>query len=167
MRAERALRVGIGGPVGSGKSSLIAALCAALAGDVRLGVVTNDIYTTEDAEFLRATGVLPEERIAAVQTGGCPHTAIRDDISANLDAVAELEAAAGPLDLVFLIEDQAAGDFRRGRPRCRPPSSAGARDGGTPPACPAPSRRPARPPPRSDVEARLREAWLAARSTIA
>ncbi len=97
----RALRVGIGGPVGSGKSSLIAALCREL-GDLRLGVVTNDIYTTEDARFLRATGVLPEERISAVQTGGCPHTAIRDDIAANLEAVAELEEATGPLDLVFV-----------------------------------------------------------------
>ena len=97
----RALRVGIGGPVGSGKSSLIAALCRELS-DLRLGVVTNDIYTTEDARFLRATGVLPEERISAVQTGGCPHTAIRDDIAANLEAVAELEEATGPLDLVFV-----------------------------------------------------------------
>ena len=97
----RALRVGIGGPVGSGKSSLIAALCRELS-DLRLGVVTNDIYTTEDARFLRATGVLPEERISAVQTGGCPHTAIRDDIAANLEAVTELEEATGPLDLVFV-----------------------------------------------------------------
>jgi urease accessory protein len=88
--------------VGSGKSSLIAALCAALTAEWRVGVVTNDIYTTEDAEFLRSTGVLPEARISAVQTGGCPHTAIRDDISANLEAVAELEAATGPLDLVFV-----------------------------------------------------------------
>jgi urease accessory protein len=94
--------VGIGGPVGSGKSSLIAALCRELAGGCRVGVVTNDIYTTEDAEFLRATGVLPDERIAAVQTGGCPHTAIRDDIAANLEAVAELEASTGPLELVFV-----------------------------------------------------------------
>jgi urease accessory protein len=94
--------VGVGGPVGSGKSSLIAALCRELAGECRVGVVTNDIYTTEDAEFLRATGVLPEERITAVQTGGCPHTAIRDDIAANLEAVAELEDATGPLDLVFV-----------------------------------------------------------------
>jgi urease accessory protein len=102
LPVERALRVGVGGPVGSGKSSLIAALCAELAAECRVGVVTNDIYTTEDAEFLRATGVLPEERIAAVQTGGCPHTAIRDDISANLEAVAELEQATGPLDVVFV-----------------------------------------------------------------
>ena len=64
--------------------------------------MTNDIYTTEDARFLRSTGVLPEERISAVQTGGCPHTAIRDDIAANLEAVEELEAATGPLDLVFV-----------------------------------------------------------------
>jgi urease accessory protein len=96
------MRVGIGGPVGSGKSSLIAALCRELADDCRVGVVTNDIYTTEDAEFLRSTGVLPDERISAVQTGGCPHTAIRDDIAANLEAVSELEAAGGPLDLVFV-----------------------------------------------------------------
>ena len=102
MPAERALRIGVGGPVGSGKSSLIAALCGALAEEIKLGVVTNDIYTTEDAEFLRSTGVLPDERITAVQTGGCPHTAIRDDISANLEAVEELEEATGPLDLVFV-----------------------------------------------------------------
>ncbi len=102
MPVERALRIGVGGPVGSGKSSLIAALCGALSAEARLGVVTNDIYTTEDAEFLRSTGVLPVERITAVQTGGCPHTAIRDDISANLEAVEELEAATGPLDVVFV-----------------------------------------------------------------
>jgi urease accessory protein len=102
LPVERALRIGVGGPVGSGKSSLIAALCGLLAADLRVGVVTNDIYTTEDAEFLRSTGVLPSERITAVQTGGCPHTAIRDDISANLEAVLELEEQTGPLDLVFV-----------------------------------------------------------------
>ena len=101
MPPDRALRVGIGGPVGSGKSSLIAALCRALADELAIGVVTNDIYTREDAEFLRRTGVLPPERIAAVETGCCPHTAIRDDISANLEAVAELEAVAR-LDVVFV-----------------------------------------------------------------
>ena len=100
--ATRAIRVGIGGPVGTGKSSLIAELCRRLAGDVRVGVVTNDIYTTEDAEFLRATGVLPAERIRAVQTGCCPHTAIRDDVTANLEAVEELERDQGPLDVVFV-----------------------------------------------------------------
>ena len=93
MPADRALRIGIGGPVGSGKSSLVAALCRSLGDELRIGVVTNDIYTTEDALFLRRTGVLPPERILAVETGGCPHTAIRDDVSANLEAVAELERA--------------------------------------------------------------------------
>ncbi len=96
------MRVGIGGPVGSGKSSLIAALCALLARGHRIGVVTNDIYTTADAELLRAAGVLPAEHIVAVQTGCCPHTAIRDDISANLDAVLRLTAEHGPFDLVFV-----------------------------------------------------------------
>ncbi len=98
----RALRIGVGGPVGSGKSSLIAALCRELADDVRLGVVTNDIYTTEDAEFLRSTGVLAPDRIVAVQTGCCPHTAIRDDITINLEAVEELERDQGPLELVLV-----------------------------------------------------------------
>ena len=102
MSAERALRIGVGGPVGSGKSSLIAALCRELARDVRVGVVTNDIYTTEDAQFLRATGVLAPERIVAVQTGCCPHTAIRDDITINLEAVEELERGQGPLELVLV-----------------------------------------------------------------
>jgi urease accessory protein len=98
---ERALRVGIGGPVGSGKSSLVAALCRALGQELEIGVVTNDIYTTEDALFLRREGVLPPERILAVETGGCPHTAIRDDVSANLEAVAELERER-PLDVVLI-----------------------------------------------------------------
>ncbi|MGI8593223.1 MAG: urease accessory protein UreG [Solirubrobacteraceae bacterium] len=102
MSADRALRIGVGGPVGSGKSSLIAALCRELAASARIGVVTNDIYTTEDAAFLRSTGVLDAERIAAVQTGCCPHTAIRDDISTNLEAVADLELSTGPLDIVFV-----------------------------------------------------------------
>jgi urease accessory protein len=96
------MRLGIGGPVGTGKSSLVAALCRALADELELGVVTNDIYTTEDAELLRRAGVLAEDRIVAVRTGCCPHTAIRDDVSANLEAVAELERDAGPLDLVLI-----------------------------------------------------------------
>ena len=95
-------RIGIGGPVGSGKTALVAALCRSLAGELSLAVVTNDIYTTEDAEFLRRAGVLPSERIRAVQTGACPHTAIRDDISANLDAVESLEAEYPDLDLVLV-----------------------------------------------------------------
>jgi len=99
---DRALRLGICGPVGTGKSSLIALLCRELAGELRLGVVTNDIYTDEDARFLRSAGVLDPERIRAVETGACPHTAIRDDITANLMAVEELEADFAPLDLVLL-----------------------------------------------------------------
>jgi urease accessory protein len=102
LSPERALRIGIGGPVGSGKSTLVAALCRALSAELSIGVVTNDIYTTEDADFLRAAGVLPHERIVAVQTGACPHTAIRDDVSANVEAVEELEAATGPLDVVLV-----------------------------------------------------------------
>lgn len=98
----RALRVGIGGPVGSGKSSLIALLCAELADVLAMAVVTNDIYTDEDARFLRAAGVLDPERIRAVETGACPHTAIRDDITANLMAVEELEEQFAPLDVVLV-----------------------------------------------------------------
>ncbi len=86
------LRIGIGGPVGSGKTALVAALCRQLRDELSLAVLTNDIYTTEDADFLRRHAVLPDERIAAVQTGGCPHTAIRDDITANLDAIDDLIA---------------------------------------------------------------------------
>jgi urease accessory protein len=95
-------RIGIGGPVGSGKTALVAALCRSLSDRLSIGVVTNDIYTTEDADFLRRTGVLPVERIRAVQTGACPHTAIRDDISANLDAVEQLEEDVPGLDLVLV-----------------------------------------------------------------
>jgi urease accessory protein len=98
----RALRIGIAGPVGTGKSTLVAALCRALSGEYDVGVVTNDIYTDEDARYLRAQGVLPASRILAVQTGCCPHTAIRDDVSANLQAVAELEDTEGPLDVVLV-----------------------------------------------------------------
>jgi urease accessory protein len=100
--ATRVPRIGIGGPVGSGKTALVAALCRALAGELSVAVVTNDIYTTEDAEFLKRAGVLPDERIRAVQTGACPHTAIRDDISANLDAVEGLEADFPDLDLLLV-----------------------------------------------------------------
>ena len=87
------LRIGVGGPVGSGKTALVAALCRQLRDELSLAVLTNDIYTTEDADFLRRNAVLPDDRIAAVQTGGCPHTAIRDDITANLDAIDDLVAA--------------------------------------------------------------------------
>ena len=98
----RVPRIGIGGPVGSGKTALVAALCRALSGELVMGVVTNDIYTTEDADFLRRNAVLPDGRIAAVQTGGCPHTAIRDDITANLDAIDDLIAANDRLDLILV-----------------------------------------------------------------
>jgi urease accessory protein len=97
-----ALRIGIGGPVGSGKTALVAAFCRSLAGELELAVVTNDIYTTEDADFLLRHGVLPPERVRAVETGCCPHTAIRDDISANLEAIEELEASLAPLDLILI-----------------------------------------------------------------
>jgi len=96
------LRVGVCGPVGTGKSSLIALLCRELAGDLQLAVVTNDIYTDEDARFLRSAGVLAPERIRAVETGACPHTAIRDDITANLLAVEGLEEEFAPLDVVLV-----------------------------------------------------------------
>jgi urease accessory protein len=102
LPVERALRLGVGGPVGSGKTALVAALCRALGPSVELAVVTNDIYTTEDADFLRAAGVLAAERIEAVQTGCCPHTAIRDDITANLDAVEGLERRFPGLRLVII-----------------------------------------------------------------
>ena len=102
MPHDRPVRIGIGGPVGSGKTALVAALCRALGGDVALAVVTNDIYTDEDAEFLKRAGVLDPGRITAVQTGCCPHTAIRDDISANLAAVEDLEDRWRPLDLVLV-----------------------------------------------------------------
>ncbi len=97
-----ALRVGIGGPVGSGKTALVAALCRQLREELSVAVLTNDIYTTEDADFLRRNAVLPDERITAVQTGGCPHTAIRDDITANLDAIDDLVDANPPLDLILV-----------------------------------------------------------------
>ncbi|RVX38205.1 urease accessory protein [Nonomuraea polychroma] len=112
----RALRLGVGGPVGSGKTALVAALCRTLGPSLSLGVVTNDIYTTEDADFLRRAGVLDPERIMAVETGCCPHTAIRDDIAANLDAVETLEHRFGPLDLVIVESggDNLTATFSRG-----------------------------------------------------
>lgn len=102
MPRERALRVGIGGPVGSGKTALVAALCRSLAARWSLAVVTNDIYTTEDAAILLRQAVLAPERILAVQTGCCPHTAIRDDITANLEAVESHDARFADLDLVLI-----------------------------------------------------------------
>ncbi|WP_329416708.1 urease accessory protein UreG [Streptomyces sp. NBC_00704] len=114
--SRRALRVGLGGPVGSGKTATVAALCRTLRDRWPIAVVTNDIYTREDAEFLRREAVLPPERIAAVETGACPHTAIRDDISANLEAVEHLEATLHPLDLVLIESggDNLTATFSRG-----------------------------------------------------
>ena len=99
---QRPLRLGVGGPVGSGKTALLAALCRALAGRYSIAAVTNDIYTIEDALILRRAAVLPDERIVAVETGCCPHTAIRDDISANLDAIDRLTATFADLDLILV-----------------------------------------------------------------
>ncbi|GAA1693724.1 urease accessory protein UreG [Fodinicola feengrottensis] len=112
----RAYRIGIGGPVGSGKTALVAALCRALGDSVELAVVTNDIYTTEDADFLRRAGVLEVDRIEAVQTGCCPHTAIRDDITANLDAVDRLERHFPGLRLILIESggDNLTAVFSRG-----------------------------------------------------
>ena len=101
-RPGEPLRIGVGGPVGSGKTALVAALCRQLRDRLSLAVLTNDIYTTEDADFLRRHAVLPDERIAAVQTGGCPHTAIRDDITANLDAIDDLIERNDRLDLILV-----------------------------------------------------------------
>ncbi len=97
-----ALRLGVGGPVGSGKTALVAELCRRLSGEFQIAAVTNDIYTREDAEFLQRAAVLPEGRVVGVETGGCPHTAIRDDISMNLEAVEALEREIPDLDLIFV-----------------------------------------------------------------
>ena len=96
------LRVGIGGPVGSGKTALMDALCKRLAGDYDIAAITNDIYTREDAEFLIRSGALAPERILGVETGGCPHTAIREDASINLAAVADLRSRYPGLDVILI-----------------------------------------------------------------
>lgn len=96
------LRVGIGGPVGAGKTSLTEALCRYLASRVSMAVITNDIYTREDADYLMRVQALPVERIRGVETGGCPHTAIREDASVNLAAVADLRATIPDLDIILI-----------------------------------------------------------------
>jgi urease accessory protein len=96
------LRVGIGGPVGAGKTTLTEHLCRALRDDYSIAVVTNDIYTREDADYLMRAQALPLERIRGVETGGCPHTAIREDASINLAALADLNAAIPDLDIVLI-----------------------------------------------------------------
>src|SRR5512140_1507857 len=102
MTITNPLRVGIGGPVGSGKTALTLSLCRALRDRYQLGVVTNDIYTEEDAQFLVKNGALAPERILGVETGGCPHTAIREDASINLEAVARMHRRFPALDLIFV-----------------------------------------------------------------
>ena len=96
------LRVGIGGPVGAGKTTLTEKLCAALAGRCSMAVITNDIYTREDADYLTRAQVLPASRIRGVETGGCPHTAIREDASINLAAIADLRGQFPDLDLILI-----------------------------------------------------------------
>ena len=102
MMSGKPVRLGIGGPVGSGKTALVDALCKRMRDKYRLGVITNDIFTREDMEFLVRSDALPAERIIGVQTGGCPHTAIREDASMNFDALDELTGRFPDLDLVLL-----------------------------------------------------------------
>jgi urease accessory protein len=98
----RPYRIGVGGPVGSGKTALMERLCVRLRDRIEVAAITNDIYTREDAEFLTRAGALPPERIRAVETGGCPHEAIREDVSMNLSAVEELEGRFPRLDLILI-----------------------------------------------------------------
>ncbi|BCE01250.1 urease accessory protein UreG [Marinicellulosiphila megalodicopiae] len=102
MSSKQTLRVGIGGPVGSGKTALITQLCLKLRNKYNMAVVTNDIYTKEDAQFLLRNDALEEDRIMGVETGGCPHTAIREDASMNLAAIDELQQRHANLDLVII-----------------------------------------------------------------
>jgi urease accessory protein len=102
MSANGPLRVGVGGPVGSGKTALMDALCKRLRGTYEIAAITNDIYTKWDAEYLVRSGALAPERIAGVETGGCPHTAIREDASINLAAIAEMRQKFPDLDLVLI-----------------------------------------------------------------
>src|SRR5258708_24726710 len=96
------LRVGVGGPVGSGKTALMDALCKELRARYEIAAITNDIYTKWDAEYLVRSGALPAERIAGVETGGCPHTAIREDASINLAAIADMRRKFPDLDLILI-----------------------------------------------------------------
>jgi len=99
---SKTLRLGVGGPVGSGKTALVEALCKKMRDDYQLAVVTNDIYTKEDAQFLTRNEALSEDRIMGVETGGCPHTAIREDASMNLSAINTLTQRFGQLDMVII-----------------------------------------------------------------
>jgi len=112
----RAFTIGIGGPVGSGKTALLKQLCLALRDELSIAVVTNDIFTREDAEFLTKHDVLPHERISAVETGGCPHAAIREDISGNIAALSRLTARVKPTPEILFCEsggDNLAANFSR------------------------------------------------------
>jgi urease accessory protein len=99
---RRPVKIGVGGPVGSGKTALLDCLCKAMRDRYQLAVVTNDIFTREDMEFLMRSQALPSERIMGVETGGCPHTAIREDASINFDAIAEMQQRFPVLDILFL-----------------------------------------------------------------
>ena len=102
FQGARPLRIGIGGPVGSGKTALVERIARELGDKYSLGVITNDIYTKEDARILLSTGVLPEERVIGVETGGCPHTAIREDASMNFEAITELEERFDDLNMILI-----------------------------------------------------------------
>jgi urease accessory protein len=99
---RKPVKIGVGGPVGSGKTALLDCLCKAMRESYQLAVVTNDIFTREDMEFLMKSKALPEERIMGVETGGCPHTAIREDASINFDAISEMQQRFPTLDILFL-----------------------------------------------------------------
>lgn len=101
-KKKRPFRLGVGGPVGSGKTMCVLRLCEWLKEELSLAVITNDIYTREDAEFLQRAGVLPVDRVIGVETGGCPHTAIRDDTSMNMAAVNDLEGRHADLELILI-----------------------------------------------------------------
>src|SRR5260370_11795920 len=144
MSPQSPVRIGIGGPVGSGKTALVDALCKRLRAEYRLAVVTNDIFTREDMEFLVRSEALSADRIVGVQTGGCPHTPIRQDASMNFDAIDELTARFPDLDLV-LLESGGEKPSRYVPPPFPPsthhPSAALDRAGDAPPPATAP------PPP--------------------
>ena len=102
MQERKYIKIGVAGPVGSGKTALIERLCRRMFGKYSIGVITNDIYTKEDAEFLTQNSLLPAERIIGVETGGCPHTAIREDASMNLEAVEEMAIRIPDVEIIFI-----------------------------------------------------------------